>query len=155
MKWLIEHRWTILVLRLALGGILLYAGITKISNTQAFADSIATFQILPASLINLLAMALPPFEILVGAMLVLGYELRVAAFASVFLTIVFAFALGQALLRGLEVDCGCFGSGKPSPWKTWISLGRDLLMLAAALLIYRRQWHWRQEPTLRPSEIPG
>jgi hypothetical protein len=36
-----------------------------------------------------------------------------------------------------NIDCGCFGSGKPSPLKTWLSLGRDLLLLAAALLTYR------------------
>jgi len=139
MKELLENRWIIVLLRLVVGGVFIYAGITKIANPQAFADSVATFKVLPDGLINLLALALPPFEILVGAMLVIGYELRVASFASIFLTVVFAFALGQALLRGLEVDCGCFGSGKPSVWKTWISLGRDLLLLTAAFLIYRKQ----------------
>lgn len=140
MKSFLQNRWTILALRLALGVIFLYAGFTKIIDPQTFADSIATFKVLPDTLINLLAMALPPFEILVGMMLVLGYELRIASFASIVLTIVFALALGQAILRGLEVDCGCFGAGKPSPMKTWVSLGRDLLMLAAAILVYRKQW---------------
>jgi len=49
---------------------------------------------------------------------------------------IFAIALGQALIRGLNVDCGCFGSGKPSLLKTWISFGRDILLMAVSLWLY-------------------
>jgi uncharacterized membrane protein YphA (DoxX/SURF4 family) len=139
MKAFLEHRWTLFILRLLLGGAFLYAGTMKIASPEAFADSIFTFQLLPDSLVNMVAMALPLFEMMVGGMLVLGLELRVASFSAIFLTAGFALALGQALARGLEVDCGCFGRGKPSPWKTWGSLGRDLLFFAAAVLVYRKE----------------
>lgn len=136
MTALLQNRWFVLVLRIVIGGTFVYAGVTKIANPQAFADSIVTFRILPENLINLLALSLPPFEIIAGGMLIVGFRTRAAAFALVVLTVVFALALSQALVRGLDVDCGCFGGGKPSVWKTWAALGRDIALFLGAFLIY-------------------
>lgn len=136
MKSFLSNRLVILALRIAMGALFIYAGVPKMGNPQAFADSIATFQLLPPQFINLVALALPPFEIIVGLMLLLGWKLRPAAFSVLFLSVVFALAILQALVRGLQVDCGCFGSGEPSILKTWISLGRDLLLMGAATLVY-------------------
>jgi uncharacterized membrane protein YphA (DoxX/SURF4 family) len=132
-----NNRWFLLVLRLALGGVFLYAGATKVTNPQAFADSIATFKMLPPQLLNIIALGLPPFEILLGLMLISGWKARAASLALAGLSIVFGLALGQALMRGLVVDCGCFGSGEPSPLKTWASFGRAFLLLAGSLWFFR------------------
>ncbi len=130
-RWMrfFSHRWTLFGLRLVLGGLFLYAGITKVRNPQAFADSIATFQVLPAGLINLVALSLPPFEILLGAMLVMGWRLRAGFAGSFLLAAAFVLALGQGIARGLPLDCGCFGSGEPSVMSGWFSLGRAFLLL--------------------------
>lgn len=138
MKKFFNHDLILFLLRLVVGGLFVYAGLAKIREHQVFADSIASFQMLPKEMINLLAIGLPPFEIIVGLLLVVGWQRRAAAFSILVLTTVFALALCQALVRGLEVDCGCFGSGKPSTWKTWASLGRDILLLAGTWWIYRR-----------------
>jgi len=137
MRRFFENRWFLFVLRLALGGVFLYAGTTKISNPQAFADSIATFKMMPPQLINIVALGLPPFEILAGLMLISGWKASAASLAVAGLAIVFGIALGQALIRGLAVDCGCFGSGEPSALKTWASFGRAFLLLAASFWFYR------------------
>jgi len=139
MKALFSNRWVSLLLRLILGGCFLYAGILKIQSPQAFADSIASFQLLPNPLINLLAITLPVFEVIVGLMLITGYERGVAALSVLILTTVFAVAVISALARGLQVDCGCFGSGQPSVLKTWLSLGRDLLFGGMAWMIWTRE----------------
>jgi len=136
MKFL-ENRWFLLTLRLALGGLFLYAGTTKVINPQPFADSISTFEILPPQLINIVALGLPPLEILLGLMLMSGWKSRAASLAVVRLAVVFGIALGQALIRGLAVDCGCFGSGEASTLKTWASFGRALLLLATSFWVYR------------------
>jgi putative oxidoreductase len=137
MRRFLENRWFLLTLRLALGGVFLYAGTTKALNPQAFADSIATFKILPPQLINIVALVLPPFEILLGLMLVSGWKARAASLAVAGLAIVFGIALGQALTRGLAVDCGCFGSGEPSVLKTWASFGRAFLLSATSCWVLR------------------
>jgi uncharacterized membrane protein YphA (DoxX/SURF4 family) len=116
--------------------VFLYAGTTKVTNPQAFADSIATFKMLPPQLLNIVALGLPPFEILLGLMLISGWKARAASLAVAGLAIVFGLALGQALMRGLVVDCGCFGSGEPSTLKTWASFGRALLLLVISFWIF-------------------
>lgn len=136
MRRLFENRWFLLTLRLALGGVFLYAGTAKVGNPQAFADSIATFKMLPPQLINIVAIGLPPFEILLGFMLISSWKARAASLAVAGLAIVFGIALGQALIRGLVVDCGCFGSGQPSVYGAWISLFRGVLLCMTSLFLY-------------------
>jgi len=139
MRRFFENQCFLLVLRIVLGGVFLYAGTTKVINPQAFADSIATFKILPPQLINLVALGLPPFEILLGLMLISGWKVCAASLALGGLATVFGLALGQAILRGLPVDCGCFGSGEPSALKTWGSFGRAFLLVGASFWVYRRE----------------
>jgi putative oxidoreductase len=132
-----SNRWFLLLLRVVLGGVFVYAGALKIANPLNFADSIATFQVLPMEFIGLVALGLPPFEILVGGCLILGIFQRQAAFALLGLVATFALFLIQAIIRGLEVDCGCFGSGQPSAWSAWISLGRNVPLALGCWWIYR------------------
>jgi len=138
MKALFSNRWLLLVMRLVLGGVFLYAGILKMQSPQAFADSIAEFQLLPTAFINPLAISLPVFEMIVGIMLITGFERGLAAFSVLILTAIFAVALISALARGLQVDCGCFGSGEPSLLKTWLWLGRDILLGVMAWIVVAR-----------------
>lgn len=133
-----QNRWFLFSLRLALGILFLYAGATKIANPLAFADSIASFKILPVQAIALLALGLPPFEILLALTLITGRTPRAASLGVAGLSLIFAAALGQALIRGLSVDCGCFGTGEPSALKTWASFGRALVLLAASAWLYRQ-----------------
>lgn len=135
----LEHPWLRRGLRWIVGAVFVYAGVLKGLAPQDFADGIAGFQILPPALINVFALSLPPFEILTGALLLLGWRPRAAALSVLLMTAVFASAMAVALLRGLNVDCGCFGDGgTASRWKTGFSLGRDLLLFGAAAFLYRQ-----------------
>lgn len=136
MKGFLFNRWTQLLLRLIIGGIFIYAGVLKERTPQEFADNIAAYQLLPAALINLVALGLPFFEIMIGLMLIIGFRLRLAACSTLLLILVFAIALASALARGLNIDCGCFGDGKPSAAKTWLALVRDLSLGGAAYIVF-------------------
>ena len=127
-----------LAVSLALAGIFGYAGIDKIHEPQQFADNIAGFAILPAMFTNLLALTLPVFEIGCGVLLLVSMTRRVASLAIALICIVFFTALGSALLRGLTLDCGCFGVGAPSRSKMWLELGLDLVLFSGALVVYLR-----------------
>jgi len=133
-------RWLSWLIRCTLGGIFIYAGWSKMGNPWAFADSIASFHLLPNRLISPLALGLPVFEVLAGIAIFIpiGRFQRVGALAILLLCGIFAMALAQALARGLSVDCGCFGSGAPSIGKTGLALARDLLIGAAAFWMYRQ-----------------
>lgn len=136
MSRFFSNRWLLLITRVILGCLFLYAGYLKLRAPLAFADSIASFRLLPGGLINLFALGLPPLELMIGGMLLIGWRVRLASFVVMLLTVIFALALGQALLRGLVIDCGCFGSGKPSLTKMLLSLGRDILILFASIWLY-------------------
>lgn len=125
-----------IALRILLGIIFLWSGFIKLYRVQDFADSVATFRILPSGLIDLFALGLPPFEIMIGVMLLCGWKSRAAALGALLILSCFIVALFQGLVRGLSIDCGCFGSGVSSVWRTWEDLGRDLLLLGMSVWVY-------------------
>ena len=131
--------------RMLLATVFLWAGTVKLlASPEVFADSIHAFRLVPAWLVGPLALALPPFEILTGVALVTGRPRRLGAFCALALAAVFLAALIAAVARGIAVDCGCFGAG--ASWlpltaaqRVWFDLGRDLVLLVAALGLYRHQ----------------
>ena len=115
-------RWLVLAIRIALGAAFVYAGAIKIQDPSEFAITVASFQILPNLLISLLALALPPFEIICGVLLIVGIWRRPAALGITLFLTIFLIAIAAALARGLTIDCGCFGTGTPSRAKMWLDL---------------------------------
>ncbi len=133
-----SRRYAVTAVSLAIAAVFIYAGIDKIRDPLQFADSIAAFAILPAVLINLLAMGLPPFEIACGLLLIGPWTRRVGSLAVAIILVVFIIALSSALLRGLTLDCGCFGVGAPSRPRMWLELALDAALLSGALFVYLR-----------------
>lgn len=135
-----RRNYVVLAVSLALAGVFIYAGIDKIRDRDPiqFADSIAAFAILPAVLINLLAIGLPPFEIACGLLLLGPWTRRVGALAVAVVSVMFFTALASALLRGLTLDCGCFGVGAPSRQRMWLELVLDAVLFSGALFVYLR-----------------
>ncbi len=133
-----SRRYAVHAVSLAVAAVFIYAGIDKIRDPLQFADSIAAFAILPAVLINLLAMGLPPFEIACGLLLIGPWTRRVGSLAVAIILVVFMIALSSALLRGLTLDCGCFGVGAPSRPRMWVELALDAALLSGALFVYLR-----------------
>ena len=130
--------YVVLGVSLAVAAVFIYAGVDKLRDPLQFADSIAAFAILPAVLINLMAFGLPPFEIACGLLLLGPRTRRVGAIAVAAVTVMFFTALASALLRGLTLDCGCFGVGAPSRPRMWLELVVDAALFSAALFVYLR-----------------
>lgn len=123
-----------ILLRWALAGIFFYAGWMKLQDAASLAASIARFQIVPEFLIHLLALGLPPLEILCAVTLCIGPWKRQAALGISMLCVVFLIALFSAMVRGITVECSCFGAAVAEP--LWRVLARDVLLLAAASVTY-------------------
>ncbi len=124
-----------LVSRLVLGGVFLYAGASKVLNPGGLATSIRSYGLsLPEWFVTLSAYSLPLLEVLLGAYLVAGLFTRTAAWTASFFMILFTLALLQGVLRGLEIDCGCFGSSSSGEASSlWVDVLRDLGLLALGL----------------------
>jgi len=128
-KW----RIAIIVLRLIVGGIFVYAAWTKLSEPwQLFAMNIDSYRVLPLTMVEFVARTLPWFEAAVGLLVMAGIWLRISSTAVSLLLLVFFSLMVRAYLSGMEINCGCFGTGEPISWKTLL---RDGALLAAALTI--------------------
>jgi uncharacterized membrane protein YphA (DoxX/SURF4 family) len=100
-----------LVSRLALGLVFLVAGVGKAADPTRFASDIRAYQMLPGLVVTVIAYGLPWLEIGLAVYLLAGLYVRWAAAITGALLIVFMIAMGQALARGLTLNCGCFGGG--------------------------------------------
>ena len=69
----------LVIVRIVLGGVFLYAGFAKITDPTAFAGSIAAYRILPYFGNYLVAAVLPWVEVLCGLLLIVDYRTRGAA----------------------------------------------------------------------------
>jgi uncharacterized membrane protein YphA (DoxX/SURF4 family) len=118
-------------LRLGLGGLFIVAGVLKLRDPTEFAIEVTNYRLFPL-LAPWLAVTLPPVEIVLGCALVFLPRdwRRASALAMAALLVAFTVAVTQAVGRGINVDCGCFGGG--SGPVTWLTVARDLALLAAA-----------------------
>jgi uncharacterized membrane protein YphA (DoxX/SURF4 family) len=127
--------YLIFALRLALGGLLIVAGVLKAHDgPAATATSIAGYRILPPSVVAPLGVALPYVEILLGGYLVAGLFTRVAAWVASVQFVVFSFAVASLVVRKIPADCGCFGSGIPTP-PSWGHVAGDVALAVAATAV--------------------
>jgi len=115
--------------RLALATIFVVAAIAKLRQPWLlFAANLDAMQILPEQAVLFVARVLPWTELVLGVLLLTGFKLRyTAAFATALLAIFFSVML-RLYLRGVEVDCGCFGPGDPLGPKTLVRDGAFLVL---------------------------
>lgn len=122
-------RWTAFLCRLAVGGVFVYASLDKIQHPQAFAVDIHNYRLVPWALLHPWAYYLPVLEATAGLALLLGVARRGAALVLGGLTVVFIVAIATALLRGLDISCGCFDTDSGH------GVGLDLLLRDLVLLL--------------------
>jgi putative oxidoreductase len=116
--------------RIVLGGVFLVAGATKIADPGGLAASIRSYELpLPEWFVSASAYSLPYLEVL------LGLFTKVSAWATNGLIVLFTLALAQGALRGLEIDCGCFGSSAGGESNLWLDAARDVGLLALGIHI--------------------
>ena len=135
--------WLTFVFRLILGGVLLVAGALKVTDPYSSATSVRAYQILPVDLANLLGFILPFAEVAIGIFLIVGIWVRLNAIAGGALMVMFIIAIGQAWIRGISLDCGCFGKGglletdELPVWNYTVEIARDIVLAVFAFYIYR------------------
>lgn len=140
-KHLTAQPWIGLFFRLGLGGVLLVAGYLKIGKADISQMAVRSYELLPIPVANFLGLALPPMEITIGVLLILGTLTRVVAALGGFTMFIFIIAIAQAWARGLNIDCGCFGGGgsvaaEDTRYLQEILRDLGLLFMAAYLVRY-------------------
>lgn len=136
--------YLVLVLRLVLAAVFIYAALQKIGKPLAFADEIRMYQILDIGpMLYMMAITLPWIELFCGLSLLTGLLMRGSAlilfvFNAVFLVAVSirtAGIMGEEGIGFMSVyfDCGC-GFGATHAWKKLLEDSAFLLFSLVILL---------------------
>ena len=120
------------ILRVVLGALFVWASWEKILYPARLAEDVANYAILPPLLTHLFALFLPWLEMMAGLFLILGLLTRSSSLILSGTLVSFIIAISINMARGIQIDCGCFGSGEELGWGTLL---RDVLMLAMGVLI--------------------
>ena len=128
--------WISLLGRLGVGGFFLAAGITKVGDPQETVRAVRAYELLPESVVRPLGYALPYVELALAVLLILGIGIRYVAAITAGLLVVFIAGIVSVWVRGLKIDCGCFGGGGyvEDP-KYGLEVFRDSLLLAVAVAV--------------------
>lgn len=145
-------------LKLGIAVVFLLAAWPKLQDPATFGQEVANYRFLP-ELAPYVAATLPGVELVLGLALIVLIPgspwLSSAAAVSAILMTAFTFAVSQVVVRGINVECGCFGAG--SGPVTLETVGRDVLYLAAclALLALSSRREKTTAGTVRPRQEPA
>lgn len=152
-------KWGKLLAVVLVAGTFAYAGVAKARDPQKFAEAIAAYQILSYPTSAGAAMVLPCVEIVAAIALLIPRTRQSAALLIAASLVIFTTAATAAKIRGLDIDCACFGAGSTSIQNSyWVLLLRNTALLAATLfgafwsrrrLFAEVQW----EPVLKSAMI--
>jgi uncharacterized membrane protein YphA (DoxX/SURF4 family) len=136
--------------RLVLGGIFVYAGISKLIfpnthlwpmfvlrfsisvNLSSFAQQVESYKIVSPEASQVVAHTLPFVEIALGLLLLIGWRLRIWATAITAIMLGFLAVVTRAYLLHMDINCGCFGT--PEKLTGW-TVVRDSALAALALVM--------------------
>lgn len=127
------------VCRIGLGALFIYSALAKISDPDDFARAVMRYGVLPDFTIGIFSLTMPMLELLAGLSMLFTKWLRESALLVSGMLAMFIVALVQALARGLEISCGCFGvpsvGGRE---EIIIALVRDFVLIVPAFWLMFR-----------------
>jgi uncharacterized membrane protein YphA (DoxX/SURF4 family) len=127
--------WSYRILRIIIGGVFIYSGAIKVMDVKGFARMVSQYGLVPDTFLAPVAYGLPVLEFVAGVGLI--FEVPWALTAISGMLIMFIGVLWYGVLRGLDIDCGCFSTeemmGHDSLRK---ALHRDIIMVAVCAYFY-------------------
>ena len=153
-RWPQIVRGLLTFVRIALGGVWIYAGLVKITDIDQTNLTIRAFEIVPIGWAKPMSYGLPAVEIALGLMLVVGLAVRWMAAVSALFLLLYIGAIASAAARGLRIDCGCFSQGGQLDANTSTRYTLDILrdaglFLLSALLVWRPRTYFSLDGWLR------
>ncbi|MCG3198754.1 MAG: hypothetical protein HUU16_18850 [Candidatus Omnitrophica bacterium] len=148
----LTRSWVFHGLRVVLGLIMLYAAIPKFFNWETvawgafppegfpppvdlgpFARSVYNYRVLPVEWVHLAAMFIVGVETVAAMCLLRGRWLKASSLLLGLLQACFLVGMIQAMIRGLDIECGCF-VGVDTKVGAY-TLARDAILLAGMVTL--------------------
>ncbi len=131
------------ILRIIVGGIFLISGLAKISDPVRFVLTLREFDIFPEIIVPFTAIYMPWLEFIIGLCIILGILHRASSFMLACLIFIFTIAIISVIIRGMEIDCGCFGLLadilKIPDMADMKAVIRNMLFIGMSLYIFKTQ----------------
>lgn len=128
------RRWIVIALRLEVAAVFILAAVPKLGDPAAFARDVDNYRMLPDALVGPVAAALPVMELVVAAALLTGVHAAGAALVAAGMLGTFAIGMAQAMARGIDLDCGCFGAAAEAR-VSGETIARNLALIATCVPI--------------------
>ena len=124
------------ILRAGVGVVFVAAALAKFAmGRERLVRLIDSYGLLPQLLVRGFAQALPPTELIVGALLLVGLWTRPAAALAIALLGLFSAAVALAIRRGRTDSCGCFGRALAQRLR-WRLVVRNAVLAAGAAGVF-------------------
>jgi uncharacterized membrane protein YphA (DoxX/SURF4 family) len=124
-----------LAARLVLAVVFAAAGWPKLMDPEGTVRSVRAFRLVPEAFVPAFGYGLPMLELALALLLLVGLLTRWSAAAVGVLLVMFMIGIGAAWARGLQIDCGCFGSTSGPVVDPTGGYALDLLRDAGLLLL--------------------
>lgn len=104
---------------------LLFTGLIHVAQPYFFIHTIDSYRLLPPHVSGLLGLWLPYLQIVLAVCIGLRIAEKAALCLAAGVFATFALAQTAVLMRGMEIDCGCFGfvAHTISPWSLSLPVG--------------------------------
>ena len=126
------------ILRIILAGVFIYASLDKIWQPALFAKALYNYRILPDMFLYPIAILLPWLEMITGVMLLANIFPKTNSGIQLILLTVFTLAVTSAILRCLDIQCGCFSLDQTGTRTTVWKIGENILLLILAWLVWQQ-----------------
>ena len=110
MKNILYSRYLLIFSQIFVSIIFIYSGIEKISDQKNFLMAIENYKVFPVFIQNIIVITFPWIEIVLGVLLMFGFYRREIALVFSALLFFFIILIFISVLRGLDIECGCFGT---------------------------------------------
>lgn len=130
----------IFALRIFLGFVFLFSGLSKFSGLSSFNNVIISFHILPDQITPIVAIIIPSIETLCAVSLLLGVWIKYSTVVVIALLMLFIAAIIPMLGTESQFDCGCFGPFVQSKVDGMLLI-RNIIMVVLLLLIFSYKTH--------------
>lgn len=140
MSKILNNKYLLLFSQAIIAVIFIFAGVEKIADPDTFARSINNYNLFPDAVINLFAVFIPWIEVVSGILLLFGRFIKENAVIIETLLVIFTVLVIISVFRGLNIECGCFGtmSGSRVGWQK-VAENTGLILLCLYIILYSEE----------------
>lgn len=134
-----------IILCWAVAALFIFAGVGKIQNPSEFVQHIDNYRLLPYILVTITGLILPWLEVICAIFLLFGFWRQGASLLLFLLSLLFLFVISSALIRGLDITCGCFALNEETTKISYLKLLENLILVVFTFFIYVKSTNTAKE----------